>query len=175
MTAGGLDGQIVTRLRSIHAVKAGALAMFDPMLARVAAERDDPATEAEVAELLRRMHNAFSGHRAETAGHVERLALRVTELGATPSRRRAGSFGAGARAWVAASGIGGQNHGANARNAFVFEHVEIAALKLIAELGDRAGDVETAALARHCLAEDEEMVATINRNWTNVLTLTLAG
>lgn len=41
LSAPGLDKAIVTQLRSIHAIKAGALAMFDPMLAKVAAERDD--------------------------------------------------------------------------------------------------------------------------------------
>ena len=30
-------------------------------------------------------------------------------------------------------------------------------------------------IARACRAEDEEMAATINRNWTNVLSLTLAS
>ena len=149
--------------------------MFDPMLTEVATERDDHSTPEEVVELLGRMHGAFSAHRDQTAQHIERLAARLLALGSRPASRRAGSFGFGARAWVAANGIGGQNHGANARNAFVFEHYEIASLKLLEQLADRTDDDSTLTLVRDCLADDEEMAANIDRNWTNVLTLTLAA
>lgn len=166
--------EIVDELRSIHALKSGALAMFDPMLAAVASQRDDQSTSAEVAELLGRMHSAFSNHRNQTAEHERRLAARLIELGSSPARGRVGAFSAGARAWVRASGLRGQNHGANARNAFVFESLEVASLNLLAQVADRSGDEKTASLARDCIAEDKEMAETINRNWTNVLTLKLA-
>lgn len=149
--------------------------MFDPMLGRVATERDDPATDPETAELLGRMSRAFGGHREESAEHVRRLAERLEALGSGPAKPRASALSAGAKVWVRASSLGGPNHGSNARNAFVFEHLEIASLKLLEQLGDRADDEDSAELARFCLAHDEEMAATINRNWTNVLTLTLAG
>ncbi len=174
MSGPDLDEQIVAQLRSIHAVKAGALAMFAPMLTEVATERDDRSTAAEIAGLLGRMHRAFSAHRGETAQHVQSLAARLTELGGAPAGRRAGSLALGARAWVAANGIGGQNHGANARNAFVFEHYEIASLKLLEQLAERNDDGPTLTIVSGILADDEEMAATISRNWTNVLTLTLA-
>ncbi len=170
-----LRADLIKRLRSTHALKGAALAMFDPMLRRVASERDSPETSAEVAELLTRMHSAFSGHRDETAGHAARLEQRMRQLGGRTARLRIACLSSGARAWVALSGLGGQNHGANARNAFVFEHLEIASLNLLRELALRADDDRTAQLADSCRAADEEMAATINRNWTNVLTLTLAG
>ena len=169
------DGDLVASLRSIHALKAGALAMFEPMLSKVAAERDDPETSEEVRELLGRMHGAFGDHRDQTTEHVRLLAARLAELDSTPATRRARAFGIGARGWVTVNGIGGQNHGANARNAFVFEHLEIASLRLLEELAERNGDHETHELAGVCIADDVAMAATINRNWTNVLTLTLAA
>jgi len=175
MSAPDLTEPVVAHLRSIHVVKTGALTMFDPMLSRVAAERDDPDTSDEVVDLLVRMHSAFSSHREETAAHVQRVGARLLELHSSPASHRASALSFGARAWVAGSGIGGQNHGGNARNAFVFEHYEIASLKLLEQLAERHGDDETLGLARSCLAEDEAMAATINRNWSNVLTLTLAG
>ncbi|MBA2239821.1 MAG: DUF892 family protein [Solirubrobacterales bacterium] len=169
-----LEIATIEQLRSIHAAKSAALAMFDPMLSKVAAERDDPASSAEVAELLGRMHNVFSGHRAETAEHARRLAARLGDLGSAPAGFRTGGLSLAAKAWVLANGFGGQDHGANARNAFVFEHLEIASLSLLEQLGERQADGGTAELARHCLAQDKEMAATIDRNWTNVLTLSLA-
>lgn len=47
----------------------------------------------------------------------------------------------------------------------LFEHLEIASLGLLVRLPERSGDESTANVARQCLAEDEAMAATINRNW----------
>lgn len=170
-----LRSTIVEHLRAVHAVKEGALAMFDPMLRRVAAERDSPHSPDEVVELLGKMHGAFTGHREETATHALELSARIEGLGAGISKGRMGALTAGARAWISIGSLGGTNHGANARNAFVFEHFEIASLRLLAELAKRAEDEPTVELVERCIADDEEMAATINRNWTNVLTLTLAA
>ena len=172
---GSLEPELVGRLRAIQSLKAGALGMFDPMLRRVGEERDCADTSAEVAELLGRMHGVFSSHREETAEHGRAMAERIQGLGGAIADRRTRAISTGARGWVAVGGLGGTNHGANARNAFVFEHLEIASLKLLEQLGERAGDEVTVALARRCLAQDQEMAATIDRNWANVLTLDLAG
>lgn len=45
MSTRDLQAATVEQLRSIHALKSGALSMFDPMLARVAAERGETARE----------------------------------------------------------------------------------------------------------------------------------
>nr|MBA3328770.1 DUF892 family protein [Solirubrobacterales bacterium] len=92
-----------------------------------------------------------------------------------PARGRVTGMSVGARARARLGALGGQNHGANARDAFVFEHLEIANLHLLEQIAERVDDRETAQLARACRADDEEMAATINRNWTNVLSLTLAS
>jgi len=169
-----LREKLIDQLLSLHALKAGALRMFDPMLAAVDREQRSPRM-ADVSDLLRRMHGVFSAHREETAAHVKALESRLRSLDRQTSRGRVlgMSAGAGARARIGA--IGGQNHGANARDAFIFEHLEIASLALLEQLALRAGDEETAAAARDCLGQDEAMAATINRNWPNVLTLTLAS
>ena len=177
MTAGPderLRDPLVRQLQSTHAVKAGALRMFVPMRAAVAEERDGGRLP-EVTDLLTRMHKVFTGHRDETAQHATRLAERLRALGAHPSRGRVAAVAAGSAARARLGGIGGQNHGANARDAFVFEHLEIANLHLLEQLAVRAGDDPTAAVARGCRAEDEEQAATICRNFTNVLTLMLAS
>jgi len=169
-----LDGQVVRQLQAAHALKAGALRMFDPMLSAVADARDGDAM-AEVSDLLAKMHGVFNGHREVTANHAGKLASRLGELGAGPARGKLAGMSAGATARARLGGLGGQNYGANARDAFVFEHLEIATLHLLEQVAERAQDPVTADLARGCRAEDEEMAATINRNWTNVLSLTLAS
>jgi ferritin-like metal-binding protein YciE len=169
-----LHAPLVRQLQSTHALKAGALRMFDPMLAAVAAERDGGRLP-EVTDLLTRMHKAFSMHREQTADHADRLAARLGSLGAGPARGRVAGMAAGSAARARLGAIGGQNHGANARDAFVFEHLEIANLHLLEQLAERAGDGETAQAARDCRADDEEQAATIERNFTNVLTLMLAS
>lgn len=169
-----LREQLVQQLQTAHALKTGALRMFDPMLTAVAAERDG-ARMAEVTDLLGRMHGVFSAHRAQTADHAGQLAARLAALDARPARGRLAGMSVGATARARLGAVGGQNHGANARDAFVFEHLEIATLHLLEQLAERTGDAETARVASACRAEDEEQAATINRNWANVLSLTLAS
>lgn len=169
-----LGEKLIDQLRTVHALKRGALRMFDPMLAAVAAERDG-GEMIEVSDLLAKMHRAFSAHRDQTAGHVSMLESRLRALGSTPARRRVFGVSAGAAARARLGAIGGQNHGANARDAFVFEHLEIAVLALLEQLAIRCGDETTAEVARECKAHDEGMAVTIDGNWTNVLSLTLAS
>ena len=121
-----------------------------------------------------RMHGHFGSHREATAGHVGRLAGTLTSLGANPARGKSAAVGAGAALRARAATIGGMDFGAMARDAFVFEHLEIAQAHLIEQLADRAGHAPVAAVAREIREEDEAMAATISRNWTNVLSLALA-
>ncbi|MDQ3608067.1 MAG: hypothetical protein M3459_04080, partial [Actinomycetota bacterium] len=87
-TTDPLRDELLERLRALHALKAGALRLFDPMLVSVAAARDERAL-SEVSDLLGRMHGAFSGHRETTAHHVADLAARIDALGGRTSRGRA--------------------------------------------------------------------------------------
>lgn len=166
---------VIKQLRAIHTMKGAALKMFDPMLAAVKAEQQNPAM-GEVVDLLGNMLGAFGEHRTQTAAHEQALLHRLRQLDQRPLAglaRRSAAAGAAARARIGA--IGGQNHGANARDAFVYEHLEIALLELLERLATRAGDTETARIAHECLIDDQAMAAKITRNWENVLSLTLAS
>jgi ferritin-like metal-binding protein YciE len=155
-------------------LKAGALRMFDPMIAAVKRERQgDSMTEVE--DLLDKMLGRFSSHRDETADHASQLAARLSALGASPSLPRLAATSAGAMGRARLGAIGGQNYGANARDAFVYEHLEIATLHLLEQFAERAADRETARTAKACRAQDEDMVKTINGNWANAASLMLAS
>jgi ferritin-like metal-binding protein YciE len=166
---------VVAQLQALHALKAGALKMFDPMLAAVAKARDGDAKMSEVSDLLGRMQTAFGGHREVTAEHAAALEDRLRALGAKPSGPKVGVMGLGAMGRAHLGAIGGQNFGANARDAFVFEHLEIALASLLEQLADRAGDTESADLARRLKADDQGQAAIIDRNWVNVTSLMLAS
>ena len=169
-----LTAQLIAQLQGAHALKAGALRMFDPVLAAVRGERER-GSMPEVDDLLERMLGRFSSHRDETAAHVGQLAGRLSALAAAPSRPHLAVAGAGAIARARLGALRGQNYGANARDAFVYEHLEIATLHLLEQIAERAGDPEAADVASACRIEDEAMAQTINGNWPNVASLMLAS
>ncbi|MBA2638180.1 MAG: hypothetical protein H0U79_08190, partial [Solirubrobacterales bacterium] len=96
------------------------------------------------------------------------------EIGARPARGRALAIGVGAGLRARVMTAGGMDFGAAATEAFVFEHLEVAHGQLAEQLASRVGDERTAAVVRVVRVEDEEMAATIGRNWGNVLSLSLA-
>jgi len=170
-TDAALAPMVVEQLRHAHVLQVGALQMFDGMLDAVRREQTMP----EVADLLASMLTAFEQHREETARHEREVRARLSALGARPSRRMELGMRTAARARVALGRIGGQNHGANARDAYVFEHLEIATYHLLENVAERAGDTETAQLARDHRGDNCEMGQKIRRNWENVLSLLLAS
>lgn len=172
--ASALHSKVVEQLQALHAMKSAALRMFGQMVPAVRAQRDEGALP-EVQDLLEKMTANYGGHEETTREHERRLRSRLEALGSGPSKPRVLGLGAAAFLRGSLGGIGGQNHGANARDGFVFEHLEIASAELLALLAERAGDHETAELARSCRDDDDEMAAMVRRNFPNVLSLMLAS
>ena len=159
--AEGLRRKLTDYVEYVHALEQNVSLQLDSL----ATNTRDP----ELADMFRR-------HKEETRRQQERLRRRRVALG-----RRRGLSSAGkdlaAIAVAQAKSVGdvlrADKGVQNARDAFVTEHAEIAAYELLERLAERAGDPETAAVARESRAEEEAMAARISENWDRFLDLTL--
>jgi ferritin-like metal-binding protein YciE len=156
-----LRRKLVEYVQNVHAMEQNVLLMLDSMILTTR----DP----EIVSMLRQ-------HKEETRRQEQRLSERRKVLGGLGlvSIRKDLAAIAAAQAkgvvdlWRADKAV------QNARDAFVTEHLEIAAYELLERLAERAGDRETAEVARENRAEEEAMAQRISSNWDRFLDLTLA-
>jgi ferritin-like metal-binding protein YciE len=118
----------------------------------------------------------FRRHKEETRRQQQRLRERLRALGGPRPVSVGKDLAAIATAQV--KGVGDvlrTDKGVqNARDAYTTEHVEIASYEILERLATRAGDEETAAVARENRAEEQAMAERITANWDKFLDLTLA-
>jgi ferritin-like metal-binding protein YciE len=141
-----------------HAMEQSVLRSLDSMISTT----DDP----EIRDMLEH-------HKQETEEHERRLRERLDALGAgTSTAKQAGAVGA-----ALLKGVGDMARtdkpAKNARDGYVTEHMEIAAYQLLERLAERAGDQQTAEVARENRADEEAMAQKIDSNWDKFLDLTL--
>jgi len=157
-----LRAKLIEYVQNVHALEQNVLLMLDSMIVTTKDE--------EIVRLLRR-------HKEESRRQQQRLGERLRALGGGP-----GLFSVGKDlAAIAAAQVKGvadvlrsDKPVQNARDAFVTEHLEIAAYEMLERLAERAGDEETAAVARENRAEEEAMAQSIAENWDRFLDLALA-
>jgi ferritin-like metal-binding protein YciE len=154
-----LQQKLVDYIQDAHAMEQNVSKMLDSMISTT----DDP----EIEEVLRH-------HKQETEEHERRLRERLDALGAgTSTTKEAGAVGA-----ALLKGVGDMARtdkpGKNARDGYMTEHMEIAAYQLLERLAKRAGDEQTAEVARKNCADEEAMAQKIDSNWDKFLDLTLA-
>src|SRR3712207_5085937 len=154
-----LRQKLIDYVEDAHAMEQNVSTMLDSMITTT----DDP----ELTDILRH-------HKEETERHEQRLAKRLEALGAGTSTRKQAQTIATALMKGAADQVRGDQAGKNARDGFTTEHMEIAAYQLLERLAVRAGDTETAEVARQNRADDEAMAQKIDANWDRFLDLTLA-
>jgi len=154
-----LREKLADYVEDAHAMEQSVLRSLDSMISTT----DDP----EVRSMLEH-------HKEETERHERSLKERLDALGEGTSTPKEAQTVAGALL----KGIGDvartDKPGKNARDGYVTEHMEIAAYQLLERLAVRAGDQETAEVARLNCAEDEAMAQKIDANWDKFVDLTLA-
>ena len=154
-----LREKLVDYVEDAHAMEQSVSRSLDSLISTT----DDP----EIVEMLRH-------HKQETEEHERRLRERLEALGAGTSTRKEVQTVAGALLKGIADQARTDKAGKNARDGYVTEHMEIAAYQLLERLAQRAGDAETAEVARRNRADDEAMARRIDANWDRFLDLTLA-
>ena len=153
-----LQQKLADYVEDAHAMEQNDLKMIYSMISTT----DDPQVE----EMLQ-------NHKRETEEHERRLRERLEALGrGTSARKQAQAVGA-----ALLKGVGDKARrdkaGKNARDGYMAEHLEIAAYQLLERLAKKAGDVETAEVARRNRSDEEEMARRIDQSWDRTLELTL--
>jgi ferritin-like metal-binding protein YciE len=154
-----MQQKLVDYVEDAHAMERNVSTMLDSMISTT----DDPQ--------IKRM---LQDHKRQTEEHERRLRGRLDAMGAgTSTIKEVGGLGA-----ALFKGVGDMARtdkpGKNARDGYVTEHMEIAAYELLERLAKRAGDQETAEVARQNRADEREMAKKIESNWDRFLELTLA-
>jgi ferritin-like metal-binding protein YciE len=156
-----LRRKLVEYVQNVHAMEQNVLLMLDSMIVTT--------RDREIVNMLRQ-------HKDETRRQEQRLSERrrvlgglgLTSVGKDLAAIAAAQAKGVADLWRADKAV------RNARDAFVTEHLEIAAYELLERLAERAGDPETAEVARTNRAEEEAMAERIAASWDRFLDLTLS-
>lgn len=147
---GSLQDQLVKHIDEAIAMEENVKRMLDGMIATT----DDPG----VIDLLEH-------HKLETERHSQRLRRRLEAHGASPSMVREATGILGALAKLPLDMVRGEKAGRNARDGYATEHMEIASYQLLERIATRAGDEETAEVARQNRADEEAMARKLDEHW----------
>jgi ferritin-like metal-binding protein YciE len=137
-----LDEQLTKHLTDVHSIEEQALRQLrtapkiagDPELSRI-----------------------FREHLGETEGHERRVRERLEARGAEPAKLKDLIARAGGAGMVLFARTQPDTPGKLTAHAFSYEHLELAAYDLLALVAERAGDGDTAALARAIREEESAM------------------
>lgn len=153
-----IEQQPVSCLSNAHALEKQAILLLDRGAAIVGDE--------EIARIYR-------AHKLQTEEHERYVSERLEAHGESPSRTKdvaaqAGALGIGALAQAAPD-----TPLTLATTAFAFEHAEIATYRLLGRLAQRAGDEETAKVAKRILEEEEAAAELVQGTFERTLDLVL--
>jgi ferritin-like metal-binding protein YciE len=148
--ADDLDKEVVKYLRDAHAIEGQAIALLE--------------TGPKIAGFDALKH-VFSEHLPETREHQRMIDERLGELGSGPARFQAGALRMGALNLGTFFKLQPDTPVKLAGFAYAFEALEAGAYELLARTADRAGDTQTAALARRILAQERAAAEKVAGTW----------
>jgi ferritin-like metal-binding protein YciE len=155
---GSLNDQLVKHIDEAIAMEESVKRMLDGMIQTT----DDPG----VIDLLEH-------HKVQTEQHSQRLRARLEAHGASPSIVREATGILGALAKLPLDMVRGEKAGRNTRDGYATEHIEIASYQLLERIAIRAGDAETAEVARLNRADEEAMARKLDEHWDHFAELSL--
>jgi ferritin-like metal-binding protein YciE len=155
-----LQEQLTKHLTDVHAIEEQALQQM------VVAPRmaGDP-------ELAR----AFREHLDETRDQERRVRERLAARGADPSRVKDLAGRAGGVGMVLFARAQPDTPGKLVAHAYSYEHMEMAAYELLALIADRAGDTDTAAMARSIGEQEAAMADRLEQGFDRAVKASLRG
>jgi len=155
---GSIQDQLVKHIDEAISMEENVKRMLDGMI--------ETTDDAGVIDLLEH-------HKVETEQHSQRLRERLEAHGASPSMVREATGILGALAKLPLDMGRGEKAGRNARDGYATEHMEIASYQLLERVAKRAGDEETAEVARLNRAEEEAMAQKLDEHWDTFVELSL--
>jgi ferritin-like metal-binding protein YciE len=153
-----IEDQLVAYLADAHALEQH----VDAVLASALRMTDVPEVRGPVEH-----------HKQETERHKALLEQRLEAHGASPSKVKDAGMAIGALGLGVFQRMRSDSVGKLARDAFVAEHLEIAAYEMLERVAARAGDEETAEVARRNKADEQAMAAKIASLWDLAVDLSL--
>src|SRR5947209_8717648 len=153
-----IEEKLVEYIDDAYVMEQNVLRMLDSMIGTT----EDP-----------QMKRALERHRKETERQAERLEERLREHGKSPSRVKQAGGIMGALMKSVVDKARGDSAGRNARDGFATEHMEIASYELLERVAKKAGDKQTAKVARQNREEEEAMARRIAAKWNAVVDLSL--
>jgi ferritin-like metal-binding protein YciE len=153
-----LRAQLIKHIDEGIAMEQNVLRMLDGMI--------QTTDDQEIKEQLRQ-------HKLETERHADRLRDRLSAHGATPSMIKEAGGVLGALMKIPLDMVRPEKAGRNARDAYATEHMEIASYELLERIATRAGDEQTAEVARQNRGDEEQMAQRIAENWDRFAELSL--
>jgi len=158
MASQQLKDQLVKHIDEALAMEQSVLRMLDGMISST----DDEEIRSELRH-----------HKLETEQHAERLEKRLAAHDASPSTVREMTGLMNALMKGVLDRVRNEKAGRNARDGYATEHLEIASYQLLERVAQRAGDEETAEVARQNRKDEEAMAKKIEANWDRFAELSL--
>jgi ferritin-like metal-binding protein YciE len=124
-------------------------------------------------DLVPEVREPVEHHKEETQRHLALLEERLQAHGASASKVKDAGMSIGALGLGLFQRMRSDSVGKLARDAFVAEHLEIAAYEMLERVADRAGDTETGDVARRNKADEQAMAAKIASLWDLAVDLSL--